>query len=168
MRNLKLGFAFLCLVLAFGCANQDFIEETQPEVVTLEGQRGTIQNDGDPVPVPVVDMTIAVEFPRGFDRDAFITQHGAYFGVTLVYQCPNNPARELWVVPYMTEEEFHFHLWEFFYSVNAVPGTQSNGNGGYQAHVKYESNNGGNQSSANTESNLNLISIFFAYNGVCD
>jgi len=135
---------FLLLVM-MGCANQDLVQDTAPaEVTTLEEQRG-ISDD----PIPVMTF-ITIEYPRGFDRAAFVAEFGPEFGLMLVGDCPSNLNREIWHIDYVAEEDFQSLLDTIFAFVEP-PGTQSGG-GGYNAYVKY-------QSSSSTSANAGFLEI---------
>ena len=169
MRKLKLSFTLILMVLAFGCGNQDLLQDTQPQREVSETFPSTFPDEDPPGPVPIT-IIIAIDYPRGFDRDEFRDEYGPQMGLTILWDCPSNPARELWMIDYKTEEEFETMLNQLFYQVNP-PGTQSNGDGGYQSYVKYNSSSSSGSSSNNSvpdPGNFILIPVDIYYDSSCD
>ena len=139
MRNFKLGFALLLMMLAFGCANQDMIEETAPAEVTIENQRGSF--GGIPIQEPTddpVEAVISIEYDPGFDRLHFLQTYGPQLGLIKARQCPFNPNMEVWRINYISYEALGALLDSLF--LTTYPDhdwTTSNGTGAEPVHPPY-------------------------------
>lgn len=162
MRKLKLSLSLILMVMVFGCSNQELLEDTQPTREAIESLPGT---PPEQLPVPV-NMTISIVYPRGFDRVAFRADYGPGMGMTMYSTCPSDPSKELWLIDYKTESEFATMLFGLFHAVE-IPGTQSNGTGGYQSYVKYNSSSSGSNTTTGID-NFILIPVEIFYNGSCD
>ena len=156
----KTLLSLVLLVIVASCSHQSSFEDTIPSVESPKSSFGP------------TDMTISLDYPRGYNRQKFQLDYGPALGLTLVYSCPSNPDRELWVVDYHKEEDFINLLNSLFEHVG--PKTQSNGNGGYQAYVKYNSSSGGGSSGSNATNSsdpgedLWYDPVFIMYDGSCD
>lgn len=152
----KTILSFVLLVIIASCSNQSSMEDTIPSIASPKGTFG---------PIPT-DMTISIDYPRGYDRQQFQIDYGLAMGLSLVYSCPSNPDRELWTVDYLSEADFIAKLATLFEHVG--PKTQSNGTGGYQSYVKYNSSSGNTTNANNPQQDIWFSPVFIAYDGSCN
>lgn len=157
---------FLMLIMGiWACTDTQQTVDTEPVLEGVKGRQGDTGQQDDPnskMNGNPMKMVIAIEYPVGYNRQLFQQEFGAVVGLSEpddVLGCLGSPnARELWLVDYLSQEDFELLLVLYFDTV-VDPKTTSNGTGAsqpYSAHKRKPNKTEGEST------------ILIWYNGVCN
>lgn len=127
MRNLKAILLSFFVLFMFGCETGQTIEDEIPDIPSRAGGLGINGNGG----VQIIEIT--VQYAPSHNRSQIRTIYGGALGLVNYIPCTNEPSREVWRIPYISQTDL-------FNTINATtlstplytipPPTASDGGGG--------------------------------------
>ncbi|MCE7996115.1 MAG: hypothetical protein HEP71_29315 [Roseivirga sp.] len=128
MRNFKNTFVILLLLSLFSCNTQSISEDEIPEIASKAGGSTGINGNFN-----IAILEITVQYHPTHNRNQIRSIYGASLGLINYVPCVNEPSKEVWRIPYITQTELtsiinSTTLGTPLYTI--APPTASNGGGG--------------------------------------